>query len=120
MNKEIQEVSGAKIERITDPTWGTGIMYKRLMLVAVKQSGEITEGEKHSLLAEACGKSTDHGTMSLTGMSSQGQGLLLVFDVYMVEQLSVFKRLRHATRMLKAAITGNIHVGSGVRVVVIK
>ena len=69
---------------------------------------------------EAIKRTTDHGTQSFQGTDRRGRGLLLVFDVYAVKQLSVLKRLRHAARMFKAAITGNVHVGSGVRVVVIK
>lgn len=116
----IQKLHSVKLNEVKDQTWGTGVLQKRLVLVAVKQSGAITESEKHELLSMAWKKTTDHGTMSIPGRDSRGRGLLLVFDVYMVEQLSIFKRLRHALRMLKAAVTGNVNVSSGVRVVVIK
>lgn len=117
---EIKEIKGCILNEVKDQTWGTGIMQKRLVLVAVKLSGEISEDEKHALLAEAWKRTTDHGTQSFQGTDRRGRGLLLVFDVYVVKQLSVLKRLSHAARMFKAAITGNVHVGSGVRVVVIK
>lgn len=77
-------------------------------------------GRAMLMLEEAWRRTTDNGTRSLQGTDEQGRGLLLVFDMYVVEQLSVFKRLRHALRMFKAAITGNVNVSSGVRVVVIK
>lgn len=117
---EIQEINSCTLNEVKDQTWGTGIMQKRLVLVAVKNSGAITEAETHELRAMASKKATNHGTMSIAGIGSCGQGLLLFFDVYVVKQLSVLKRLRHAARMFKAAITGNVHVSSGVRVVVIK
>ena len=108
------------LTEITDPTWGTGLFYKRLVLVAVKQSGEITEWEKHKLLSEAWERATDNGTFSIAGRDRSGRGLLLVFDTYVVEQLSLFKRLRHSLRVFKAAITGNVSVCSDVRVVILK
>lgn len=117
---EIKEIKGCILNEVKDQTWGTGIMQKRLVLVAVKLSGEISEEEKYALLAEAWKRTTDQGTRSLRGTDERGRGLLLVFDMYVVKQLSVLKRLRHAARMFKAAITGNVHVGSGVRVVIIK
>lgn len=120
MSMEIKEIKGCTLNEVKDRTWGTGIMQKRLVLVAIKNSGAITDAEAHELRAMASKKATAYGTMSIGGTGSCGQGLLLVFDVYVVEQLSVLKRLRHAARMFKAAITGNVHVGSGVRVVVIK
>ncbi len=120
MSMEIEEIKSCALNEIKDQTWGTGIMQKRLVLVAVKQNGVITEAEKHELLSMAWKKATDNGTMSIAGTGSRGQGLLLVFDVYMIEQLSVLKRLCHALRMFKAAVTCNINISSGVRVVVIK
>ncbi len=117
---EIKEIKGCTLNEVKDGTWGTGIMQKRLVLVGVKQSGAITDAEAHELRAMASKKATAYGTMSIAGTGSRGQGLLLIFDVYVVEQLSVFKRLRHAVRMFKAAITGNVDVSSGIRVVVLK
>lgn len=120
MSMEIKEIKGCTLNEVKDQTWGTGKMRKRLVLVAVKHSGAITEAEKHELLSMAWKRATDNGTLSVAGTGSRGQGLLLVFDAYIVEQLSVLKRLRHALRMFKAAITGNVNVSSGVRVVVLK
>lgn len=120
MTMEIQEIKSCTLNEVKDQTWGTGIMQKRLVLVAVKNSGAITEAEAHELRAMASKKATAYGTMSIAGTGSRGQGLLLIFDIYVVEQLSVFKRLRHALRMFKAAIMGDVNVSSGVRVVVIK
>lgn len=117
---EIKEIKGCTLNEVKDQTWGTGKMQKRLVLVAVKQSGAITEAEKYELRSMAWKKATANGTMSIAGTGTSGQGLLLIFDVYVVEQLSVFKRLCHAARMFKAAITGNVNVRSGVRVVIIK
>lgn len=117
---EIKEIKGCTLNEVRDRTWGTGIMQKRLVLVAVKNSGAMTDAEAHELRAMASKKATAYGTMSIAGTGSCGQGLLLIFDVYVVEQLSVFKRLRHAVRMFKAAITGNVDVSSGIRVVVLK
>lgn len=119
MIMEIKELNICELDEVKNQTWGTGIN-KRLVLVGLKLSGEISEDEKHALLAEAWKRTTDHCTQSFQGTDRRGRGLLLVFDVYVVKQLSVLKRLRHAARMFKAAITGNVHVGSGVRVVVIK
>lgn len=120
MIMEIKELNICELNEVKDQSWGTGVFQKRLVLVAVKQSGAITESEKHELLSMAWKKTTDHGTKSILGRDSRGRGLLLVFDMYVVEQLSIFKRLRHALRMLKAAVTGNVNVSTGVRVVVIK
>ncbi len=120
MSTNIEMIRMQKLEEMNDSTWGSGKFHKRLVLVAVKLSGEITMEEKHALLSRAWKKTTDNGTMSLSGRDSCGRGLLLVFDSYVVEQLGFLKRLCHATRMLKAAITGNIHVGSGVRVIILK
>ena len=117
---EIEVIKGCTLDEVKDPTWGTGVMQKRLVRVREKRSGAITEAQRCSLLEEAWRRTPDHGTRSLQGTDEQGRGLLLVFDMYVVEQLSVFKRLRHALRMFKAAITGNVNVSSGVRVVVIK
>lgn len=116
---EIKELNICELDEVKDQAWGKGIN-KRLVLVGLKLSGEISEEEKHAMLAEAWKRTTDHGTQSFQGKDSQGRGLLLVFDIYMVKELGILKRLRHAARMLKAAITGNVNVSSGVRVVVIK
>lgn len=108
------------LNEIKDPTWGTGVMHKRLVLVGIKMSGAITEEEAHALKAKAWPEETDGGAIVMTATAKNGAGLLLVFDAYVVEQLSILKRLRHTLRMFKAAITRNVGVGSCVRVIVLK
>lgn len=108
------------LNEVKDPTWGTGVMHKRLVLVGIKMSGAITDEEAHALKSKAWPDETDGGGIVMSAVTGNGVGLLLVFDAYVVEQLSILKRLRHTLRMFKAAVTRNVGVRSRVRVIVLK
>lgn len=95
------------LNEVKDPTWGTGIMHKRLVLVAIKMSGKLTADEIHSVQSQSWRLLTDNGSMLNEATDNAGHGLLLIYDVYNVKNLGFFPRLRHMLRVFKAAITGN-------------
>lgn len=118
MGAEIIDIK--PLNEVKDPTWGTGVMRKRLALVAVKFSGAISEGERLALMRKASAKNRDCGFRTLSAVDAQGHGLLLIFNIDVVKELGFFPRLLHALRMFKAAITRNVGVSAGVRVIVIE
>lgn len=92
---------------------------KRPVLAAVKLSGRFTPEDRNLLRAKAWRKSTDGATMTMTS-TDFGRESALFFDVYVVEQLSLLKRLRHTFRVFKAAIARNIGVYPRVIVITLK
>lgn len=108
-----------KLNYQTDPTWGSGIMHKRLVLVAVKVNGEFTEAEMIELHKESWSELTDNASMTLKGKDIMGHELVLIYDVYVVKQLGFFPRMRHAFRMLSAAIARN-HKHTSIREITLK
>lgn len=92
---------------------------KRPVLAAVKLSGGFTHEDRQLLRAKAWSKSTDGATMTMTS-TDFGRESALFFDVYVVEQLSLLKRLRHTFRVFKAAIARNIGVHPRVIVITLK
>lgn len=102
-----------------DPTWGSGILHKRLILVAVKLNGEVSESEMVELHKQTWPRLTDNASMTLKGKDAMGHQLVLIYDVYVVKQLGFFPRLRHSLRMFKAAIAGN-HNNTTVREITLK
>lgn len=89
---------------------------KRPILAAVKLSGRFTEDERRYLRKKAWRKSTDDATMTMTS-NDFGRESVLFFDVYVVEQLSLLKRLRHSLRVFKTAIAS--YVGIKPRIIII-
>lgn len=92
----------------------------RPLLVAVKAGGKFTESEYGMLRNKAWRKSMDDAIITHAATDGFGNELLLFFDAYAVEQLSLFKRLRHAFRMLKTAVARNIGVQTRIVVVALE
>lgn len=76
---------------------------KRPVLAAVKLSGRFTPEDRRLIREKAWRKSTDGATMTMTS-TDFGRESVLVFDVYVVEQLNPMKRLRHALRAFKSKL----------------
>ncbi len=93
----------------------------RPFLLVVKQDGAITDEEMMELRSRyVWGKTTDSCSHVSRATDSFGRGLAYFTDVYVIEQIGVLKRLCHTLRMIKAAITLNIGIGTLLRVVIIK
>lgn len=92
---------------------------KRPILAAVKLSGRLTEEDRKYLRKKAWHKSTDGATMTMTS-TDFGRESVLFFDVYVVEQLSFFKRFRHTLRVFKAAIASYVGIKSRIVVITLK
>lgn len=107
------------LNEIKDPTWGTGVMHKRLSLVAVKLSGAISDGEAHALMNKAWPRNRDCGGRVLSAVDANGIGLMLIYEMYVVKDLGFFPRLCHTLRMFAAAITGNTSLKT-VKVITLK
>lgn len=82
---------------------------RRPILSAIKYSGKFTPEERKLLRDKAWRKSTDDATITVTSALNAGESIL-IFDEYVVEQLSLLKRFRHAFRVFKAAIARNIGI----------
>lgn len=108
-----------KLNYQTDHTWGTGILHKRLVLVAVKIGGEFSESEMIELHRQSWPELTTNMSMTLKGNDAMGHQLVLIYDVYVVKQLRLFPRLRHSLRMLAATIAGN-HKHTAIREITLK
>ncbi len=92
---------------------------KRPILAAVKLSGRFTAEERQYLRKKAWRKSTDDATMTMTS-TDFGRESVLFFDVYVVEQLSLLKRFRHALRVFTAAIARNVGIQSRIVIITLK
>ena len=91
--------------------------YKHLLLTAYKPSGAFTEEEKRELRRRVEGKLLDCATATSTAVDCLGCGVLNIFDLYAVEELSLFKRFRHALRVFSATVAGNIGINPVVIIV---
>lgn len=105
---------------MADMTFGTNKFYKRPLLVAYKYTGEITEADRAKVRKMLSHRLTDNGTMTSVFTDGFDHGVLIVFDAYMVEQLSFFKRLCHTFRVLKATISSYIGVSSVVKIIILE
>ncbi|MEZ3575986.1 hypothetical protein D1638_08015 [Muribaculaceae bacterium Z1] len=92
---------------------------KRPILAAVKLSGKFTAEERKYLREKAWRKSTDGATMTMTS-TDFGRESLLFFDVYVVENLSLLKRFRHALRVFTAAIARNVGIKPRIVIITLK
>lgn len=104
----------------TDMTFGTNKMYKRPLLVAYKYTGAITDDDRAAIREQLYPYLTNGGMVTSVSTDGWGHGVLLVFDAYVVEQLSLLKRLRHTLRVFKAAIAGYVGVRPVVRVIILE
>lgn len=90
------------------------------IFIAVKAGGRFTEEERQTLREKAWAKSLDNMTETHTAIDNFGNELLLGFDAYAIEQLSILKRLRHTFRVIKTAITSNIGIQPRVVIITLK
>lgn len=96
------------------------VMYKRLIGVAYRTSGAFTEADRDTFRRTMCNHLTDGGFLITTGTDERGHGMLFCFDIYVVEQLGIRKRLRHSLRVFFAAAARYIGIRSRLRVVVLE
>lgn len=94
--------------------------YKRLICVAYKTGGTFSTSEKNAPRRKMGRHLTDGGFLITTGIGERGRGMLFFFDMYMVEQLGFYKRLRHSLRVLFAAISRNVGIRACLRVVILE
>lgn len=80
------------------------LRHKDLLLVAHKMSGEFTDEEREILRRKAAANCIDDCTMTIKSMGGFNSYQLLIFDSYVIEQLSFFQLLRHRLRKLWTAI----------------
>lgn len=74
------------------------------ILAAIKIGDRFTEQERSMLRKQAWSKSIDNATRTHIATDCFGNELALFFDVYVVEILSLLKRLRHSLRVLKTKL----------------
>lgn len=95
-------------------------LYKHLIGVAYKTSGAFTEADRDTFRRTMCDHLTHGGFLITTGTDEWGRGMLFCFDIYVVEQLGIYKRLRHSLRVFFATVARNIGIRSRLRVVVLE
>lgn len=95
-------------------------LYKRLIGVAYKTHGAFNQSERDDFRRKMGKRLTDGGFLITTGVDEIGRGMLFFFDIYVVEQLSLYKRLRHSLRVLFAAISRNVGIRACLRVVILE
>jgi len=88
----------------------------RRLLYAVHSQHELTE-EQHAALRRKAWKRCVNNTSTTEQFSNDYGYMLLLFDYYVVEKLSVMQRLRHRFCMVKAAVLAHIGVSTVVVVV---
>lgn len=93
-------------------------MYKHLIMVAYKIGEPFTSEEMDDLRSQAFKRSIDNGTMTSVATDGFGNHVVLKFDLYVIEQLSVPKRLRHLVRKFFTAVAGYVGMSPVVKVVV--
>ena len=90
------------------------------ILAAIKIGGRFSEQERGELRKLAWEKSIDNATRTHVATDCFGNELVLFFDVYVVENLSLLKRLRHSLRVFKAAVARKIHVQPRIIIITLK
>lgn len=90
------------------------------ILAAIKADGRFTEEERGMLRKRAWSRSIDNATRTYVAADRSGNESVMIFDVYIVENLSFLKRLRHSLRMIKAAIARNVHIQPRVVIVTLE
>lgn len=78
--------------------------HKDLLLVAHKMSGKFTDSEIKELRAKAWRRCIDDCTMTIHSNGSFGSSQLLLFDSYVIKELSIYQRCRYHLRKLCRAI----------------
>ncbi len=90
------------------------------ILAAIKIGGRFTDEERGMLRKQAWSKSIDNATRTHVATDCFGNELALFFDVYVVENLSLLKRLRHSFRMFKTAVARKVHVQPRIIIITLK
>lgn len=93
-------------------------MQKHLILAAYKTGEPFTEQEMIELRRRAFKRSLDGGTMTSMATDGFGNHIVLKFDLYVVEQLSFPKRLRHLLRKFFTAVACYVGVSPVVKIVI--
>lgn len=93
-------------------------LYKHLLMVAYKIGAPFTPEEMDDLRNQAFKRSIDGGTMTSAATDGFGNSVVLKFDIYMVEKLSIPKRLRHLLRKFFTAVASYVGVSPVVKVIV--
>lgn len=93
-------------------------MHKHLIMAAYKMGEPFTSEEMDELRKQAFERSLDGGTMTSVATDGFGNHIVLKFDLYMVEQLSFPKRLRHLLRKFFTAVACYVGVSPVVKVVI--
>ena len=94
------------------------LMHKHLIMAAYKIGEPFTSEEMDELRRRAFERSLDGGTMTSVATDGFGNHIVLKFDLYMVEQLSFPKRLRHLLRKFFTAVACYVGVSPVVKVVI--
>lgn len=92
-------------------------MHKHLIMAAYKMGEPFTSEEMAKLRKQAFKRSLDGGTMTSVATDGFGNHIVLKFDLYMVEQLSFSKRLRHLLRKFFTAVACYVGVSPVVKVI---
>lgn len=92
-------------------------MYKHLIMVAYKIGEPFTSEEMDDLRNQAFKRSIDNGTMTSVATDGFGNHIVLKFDLYVVEQLSIPKRLRHLLRKFFTTVAGYVGVSTVTKVI---
>lgn len=92
-------------------------MHKHLIMAAYKIGEPFTPEEMDDLRNQAFERSLDGSTMTSVATDGFGNHIVLKFDLYMVEQLSIPKRLRHFLRKFFTAVACYVGVSPVVKVI---
>ena len=86
-------------------------IHKHLIMAAYKMGEPFTSEEMDDLRKQAFERSLNGGTMTF------GNHIVLKFDLYVVEQLSFPKRLRHLLRKFFTAVACYVGVSPVIKVI---
>ncbi len=89
------------------------IFYKHLMLVAFRHDGrEFTREEATNLYFTHSSRRSIDNTFKVFVSNNEIGSCVMIFDVYVVKELSVYKRCRHYLRMFKTAVLGYVNIST--------
>jgi len=104
------------MKKITIKKTSNGTMVKRPLLVVYSES-EFTEQQIAKFREKAWRRCINSATVTVRTEGKLGN-VLIIFDVYVIEQLSTFQRFRHRLSIIKAAVLGYMGISPAVIVIV--
>ena len=104
------------MKRIIIKKQSIGTVVKRPLLVAYSED-VITDEQIAEFRRKIERRCVNSSTMTVTTTGKLGN-VLMIFDFYVIEHLSLFQRFRHCFSMVKTAVLGYVGVNTVISVVV--